>query len=160
YGQAKARSPLLSDMLKGPVYLVSSDNKLPDLVADLRGQVRIQLYGVISSKRGGLKTVFNNVPDVPVNKFILEMKDGNKSLIVNSTNRGREPQGADLKIKGKKGKKLKNNKYRLKVPSCKGKKKKYPQDRRPHRRGRLNSLRAGAPDSLRRNRRLEQPGAA
>jgi hypothetical protein len=123
YGHAKARSPLLSNMLKGPVYLVSSDNPLPDLVADLRGQVRIQLYGVISSKRGGLKTVFNNVPDVPVKKFILTMKKGNKSLIVNSTNLCNEPQRAVLNIKGQNAKKVVNNKYRLNVTGCKGKKK-------------------------------------
>ncbi len=48
-------------------------HKLPDLLADLRGQVNIQLRGVISSKRGGLKTVFNGLPDVPVKKFILNM---------------------------------------------------------------------------------------
>ena len=122
YGHAKARSPLLSNMLKGPVYLVSSNHKLPDLVADLRGQVRIQLYGVISSKRGGLKTVFNNVPDVPVKKFILTMRGGKKSLIVNSTNLCKEPQRAVLNIKGQNAKKVKNNKYRLNVTGCKGKK--------------------------------------
>ena len=58
YGHAEATSPLLASKLKGPVYLVSSNDKLPDLLADLRGQVNIQLRGVISSKHGGLKTVF------------------------------------------------------------------------------------------------------
>ena len=57
YGSAEAKTPLLDKKLKGPVYLVSSNDKLPDLVADLRGQVNIQLRGVISSKHGGLKTV-------------------------------------------------------------------------------------------------------
>lgn len=118
YGHAKARSPLLSRMLRGPVYLVSSNHQLPDLVADLRGQVRIQLYGVISSKRGGLKTVFNQVPDVPVKKFILTMEKGKKSLIVNSTNLCRRPQRAVLNIKGQNGKKVKSNKYRLNVSAC------------------------------------------
>ena len=58
YGHAEAVSPLLSKKLKGAVYLVPSGHTLPDLVADLRGQVEIQVHGVISSKRGGLKTVF------------------------------------------------------------------------------------------------------
>jgi len=123
YGYAKARTPLLSNMLKGPVYLVSSNHKLPDLVADLRGQVNIQLHGVISSKHGGLKTVFNPVPDVPVKKFILTMQKGKKSLIVNSTNLCKQPQKAVLNIKGQNGKTVKNNKYRLNVKSCKGKNK-------------------------------------
>jgi hypothetical protein len=123
YGQAEAKSPLLDKKLKGPVYLVSSDNPLPDLVADLRGQVNIQLYGVISSKRGGLKTVFRSVPDVPVKKFILNMRGGKKSLLVNSTNLCKEKQRAVLNIKAQNGKKIKNNKYGLKINSC-GKKKK------------------------------------
>src|SRR4029079_12428960 len=60
YGHAEASSPLLKQKLKGPVYLVSSKHKLPDLLADLNGQINIQLAGVISSQHGGLKTVFNN----------------------------------------------------------------------------------------------------
>ncbi|HEX4669735.1 MAG TPA: hypothetical protein VH275_07165 [Solirubrobacterales bacterium] len=123
YGHAEAKSPLLDKKLKGPVYLVSSDNPLPDLVADLRGQVNIQLHGVISSKRGGLKTVFNPVPDVPVKKFILNMQGGKKSLLVNSTNLCEKKQKAVLNIKAQNGKKVKNNRYALRINSC-GKKKK------------------------------------
>jgi hypothetical protein len=124
YGHAEAITPLLSNKLKGPVYLVSSNNPLPDLVADLRGQVNIQLHGVISSKHGGLKTVFNPVPDVPVKKFILNMEGGKKSLLVNSTNTCKSKQTAVLNLKGQNGKKVKNNKYGLNISSCGGKKKK------------------------------------
>jgi hypothetical protein len=122
YGQAEAKSPLLDSKLKGPVYLVSSNDKLPNLVADLRGQVNIQLRGVISSKRGGLKTVFPEVPDVPVKKFILNMKGGKKSLLVNSTNICAKKQKAVLNLKGQNGKQVKNNKYGLRVSSCNKKK--------------------------------------
>jgi len=124
YGQAEAKSPLLDKKLKGPVYLVSSSDKLPNLVADLRGQVNIQLRGVISSKRGGLKTVFPTVPDLPVKKFILNMKGGKKSLLVNSTNTCAKKQTAVLNLKGQNGKQVKNNKYKLNISSCAGKKKK------------------------------------
>ena len=86
YGHAEASSPLLKQKLKGPVYLVSSKHKLPDLLADLNGQINIQLDGVISSKHGGLKTVFNNTPDVPLKTFILNMQGGKKSLLQNSAN--------------------------------------------------------------------------
>ena len=123
YGHAEAVSPLLSNPLKGPVYLVSSSHTLPDLVADLRGQVNIQLHGVISSKHGGLKTVFNPLPDVPVKKFILNMEGGQKSLLVNSTNTCKSKQTAVLNIKGQNGKQVKNNKYALNMSSCGGKKK-------------------------------------
>lgn len=122
YGSAEATSPLLSGKLKGQVYLVSSNHKLPDLLADLRGQVEIYLRGVISSKHGGLKTVFNNTPDVAVSKVVLKMKGGKKSLLVNSTNTCAKPQRAVLKLKGQNGKKVNNNKFKLNVKSCKGKK--------------------------------------
>ena len=77
---------------------------------------------MISSKRGGLKTVFNNVPDVPVSKFVLNMKGGKKSLLVNSQNLCEKPPRAVVKMKGQNGKKQNNNKYKLNVTSC-GKKK-------------------------------------
>jgi hypothetical protein len=118
YGHAEAKSPLLSRKLSGPVYLVSSNHTLPDLVADLKGQVNIQLHGVISSKHGGLKTVFPEVPDVPVTKFILNMQGGKKSLIQNSTNLCKSPQRAILNIKGQNGKKVKNNKFPLAIDKC------------------------------------------
>ncbi len=119
YGHAEAKSPLLSNKLKGPVYLVSSNHELPDLVADLRGQVNIQLYGVISSKNGGIKTVFNNTPDVPVKKFILRMEGGKKhGLLVNSTNLCKGKLSSVMNMKGQNGKKVKNNRLPLKVNGC------------------------------------------
>ena len=39
YGHAKATSPLLDDPLKGPVDPTSPSNELPDLLADLHGQI-------------------------------------------------------------------------------------------------------------------------
>lgn len=119
YGHAEAKSPLLGKKLKGPVYLVSSNHELPDLVADLRGQVNIQLHGVISSKHGGIKTVFNNVPDVPVTKFILRMEGGKKKgLLQNSTNLCQGPLSSVMSMKGQNGKKIKNNRLPLKVSGC------------------------------------------
>jgi hypothetical protein len=118
YGKGWAKSPLLDKPLKGKVFLVSSNHKLPDLLVDLRGQVEIYLRGVISSKHGGLKTVFNNVPDVPVSKFILNMRGGKKSLLVNSTNTCATTQRAVLKMKGQNGKKKNNNRFKLNIASC------------------------------------------
>jgi hypothetical protein len=123
YGHASASSPLLKQKLKGPVYLVSSKHKLPDLLADLRGQINIQLDGVISSQHGGLKTVFNSTPDVPLKTFILNMRGGKKSLLQNSENLCKKKQLAILNMKGQNGKVMKNNKFRLNIASCGGKKK-------------------------------------
>ncbi|HEV7399753.1 MAG TPA: hypothetical protein VGN84_05730 [Solirubrobacterales bacterium] len=119
YGHAQAKSPLLGHALKGPVYLVSSDHELPDLLADLRGQVNIRVRGVISSKNGGIKTVFNNLPDVPVSKFILRMEGGSKKgLLVNSRNLCKGPLSSVMSMKGQNGKKIKNNHLPLKVSGC------------------------------------------
>ncbi len=118
YGHARGEVAAARREAERPVYLVSSNDKLPNLVADLRGQVNIQLRGVIGSKSGGLKTVFHDVPDVPVRKFILNMKGGKKSLLVNSTNTCEKKQRAVLNIKGQNGKKVKNNKFRLNISSC------------------------------------------
>jgi hypothetical protein len=123
YGKAWAKSPLLKGKLAGKVYLVSSKHELPDLLVDLRGQVEVYLRGVISGKRGGLKTVFNNVPDVPVSKFVLNMKGGKKSLLVNSENTCKRTQRAVLNIKAHNSRRVRNNKFKLNVVSCGGHKK-------------------------------------
>jgi hypothetical protein len=121
YGTATATSPLLSGNLSGPVYLVSSSDKLPNLVADLRGQVNVQLRGVISSVKGAMKTTFPTVPDAPVTKFVLRMDGGAKGLIQNSKDLCRSSRKGKLVIKGQNGKKVKNNKFKVKT-SCKKKK--------------------------------------
>jgi hypothetical protein len=118
YGEAEAKSPVLSGKLKGPVYLVPSGGELPNLVADLRGQVNIQLHGVISSKRGGLKTVFYPSPDVPVSKFTLLMDGGKKGLLVNTTNLCSKPRDSYMNIKGQNDKNVINKHLPLKVSGC------------------------------------------
>ncbi len=120
YGHAEARSPLLDHKLKGPVYLVSSDNELPDLLANLRGQVDIHLRGVITSPHGGIKTVFRSVPDVPVTKFILRMEGGKKKgLLVNSRNLCQgKGLSSYMNMKGQNGKKTVKKHLKLNVPAC------------------------------------------
>jgi hypothetical protein len=125
YGHAKATSPLLDNALKGPVYLTSSSNTLPDLLVNLRGQVPVQLRGVISSAHGRLKTVFNNTPDVAVSKFILTMKGGDKGLLVNSRNLCSGQTNGFLNMKAQNSRQLKRNNLRLNIPACGGGKKKH-----------------------------------
>jgi hypothetical protein len=118
YGHAEAWSPLLAEKVAGPVYMVSSDNELPDLLADLHGQVNIRLRGVISSSKARIKTVFNTVPDVPVSKFVLWMKGGKKGLLVNSRNLCGHPNNAVLNFKAQNGKKLRVKRQPIRVPGC------------------------------------------
>jgi hypothetical protein len=86
YGYARAFTPLLDAPLQGPVYLRSSSHELPDLVADLHGQVDIVLAGRTDSVRGRIRNTFDAVPDVPVSKFVLTLRGGRKGLLVNSRN--------------------------------------------------------------------------
>ncbi|HEX6204443.1 MAG TPA: hypothetical protein VFZ29_01365 [Solirubrobacterales bacterium] len=122
YGKARAFSPLLGKPLEGPVYLRSSNNTLPDMVAHLRGQVTIDLAGRIDSFRGGIRTTFGRVPDVPVSKFVLTLPGGKKGLLVNSTNLCAKPVKAIIRLKAQNGKKV-NRKPKLRTPCSKGKKK-------------------------------------
>jgi hypothetical protein len=85
YGRAMAKTPLLDEPLEGPVYLRSSSHKLPDLVADLNGQIHIVLVGRIDSVGGGIRARFGSVPDAPVSSVTFAMQGGKKSLLVNST---------------------------------------------------------------------------
>jgi hypothetical protein len=106
YGKATAVTPLLAEPLSGPVYLRSNggDRELPDLVADLRGQIHITLVGYIDSLKGGIRTSFEGVPDAPVSKFVLQMQGGKKGLIVNSRNICKAENRADVQMDGQNGK--------------------------------------------------------
>jgi hypothetical protein len=118
YGYARAQTPLLDKELAGPLYLVSSNHVLPDLVADLRGQVNVQLHGVITSKKARIKTVFAPIPDVPVSKFTLIMKGGKHGLLVNSRNLCGHKNFSFLNFKAQNGKKLTKKRLPLRVPAC------------------------------------------
>jgi hypothetical protein len=129
YGSARVKSPLLDDELAGPVYLVpgSTDSGLPDLLADLRGQVDIRLRGVISSSKARLKTVFPAVPDVPVSKFVLTMKGGKRGLLVNTRDLCRKRVVSYLNFEAQNAKRLKK-KLQLRVPGCKAPRTKRTSD--------------------------------
>jgi hypothetical protein len=104
YGEAMIQTPLLEKPLSGPVYLRSSNTKLPDLVADLRGQIEIALAGKIdTAKGGGLRATFAKVPDAPVTKFVLNMQGGKKGLLVNSESLCKHTQKASVQLGGQNG---------------------------------------------------------
>ncbi|HEY8082841.1 MAG TPA: hypothetical protein VIE64_04705 [Solirubrobacterales bacterium] len=86
YAHAQAYSPLLDEPLKGPVFLRSSNNLLPDLVFALHGQVDIDLVSRIDTARGRIRNTFDTVPDVPVSKFAATFPGGKRGLLTNSRN--------------------------------------------------------------------------
>jgi hypothetical protein len=104
YGQATAYSPILDKPISGPVYLRSSNHELPDLVADLGGEIDIDLVGRIDSENEKIRTTFETVPDAPVSRFVLEMQGGKKSLLVNSTDICARGHRAKVLIEGQNGK--------------------------------------------------------
>ena len=108
YGSAEAISPLLDQPLTGPVYLRSSDNKLPDLVVALRGPdsqpIEIELAGRIDSVNGGIRNSFELVPDAAVSKFVLKMRGGKKGLLVNSRDICKRTEHAVVRMVGQNGK--------------------------------------------------------
>jgi hypothetical protein len=130
YGYARARTPLLDDELAGPVYLVSSDHELPDLLADLRGQVNVRLRGVISATKARIKTVFYPVPDVPVSKFTLTMKGGKKGLLVNSRDLCAGANFSFLNFRAQNGKRLRKKRLPLRMPACKSRHRSGKQHRK------------------------------
>lgn len=119
YGRAKAWTPLLGKPLQGPVYLRSSNNPLPDLVMALGGELDIALVGRIDSVNRGLRTTFDAVPDAPITKFILRMRGGKKSLLVNSQNICRGSHRAVVKMRAQNGR-LVNSTPSLKSSGCGG----------------------------------------
>jgi hypothetical protein len=104
YGSATAVTPLLDKPLTGPVYLRASGNRLPDLVADLRGQIELELDGKIdTAKNAGLRARFNTVPDAPVTSFVLQLDGGKKGLLINSANLCKAKPKATVKLVGQNG---------------------------------------------------------
>jgi hypothetical protein len=83
-GRAKAVTPLLDEPLEGLAYLRSSSNELPDLAVDLKGQVDFEVAGKIDSVNGRLRSTFQEIPDVPVSEFVLNLVGGKKGLLINS----------------------------------------------------------------------------
>lgn len=89
YGHVKAYTPLFDEPLTGPVYLgVGFGYKLPALVTELNGKVRILAHGKVdTTKKKGLRTTFEFIPDAPISRIVLEMKGGKKyGLLENSEN--------------------------------------------------------------------------
>ena len=126
-GSATAVTPLLDQPLTGPVYLRSSNNNLPDLVAALQGPasqpVKIELAGRIDSSRGGMRTTFEAVPDVAVSTFTLSLLGGTRGLLRNTTSLCKKASFVKAGFTGQNGRKV-TLKPRLRAPCGKTKKRK------------------------------------
>jgi len=108
YGQVMARSPLFDFPVEGPIYLRSSNNPLPDMVAALEGPasfpIEVEAVGRIDSVNGGIRATFDSVPDAPITEIVARFPGGNKGLIVNSTNLCKQVNRVTAKFIGQNGK--------------------------------------------------------
>jgi hypothetical protein len=102
YGSAVAYTPLLDQPLRGNVYMKSSNNALPDLVADLHsGPIRIVLQGKIGPvKGGGIRAFFGELPDEPIERFVMTLYGGKRGLLVNSADICAKPPVSNVKAIG------------------------------------------------------------
>jgi hypothetical protein len=119
YGHAIAYSPLIAKPLEGPIVLRSSNNTLPDMVADLKGQVDVVLDGRIDSYKGGIRTTFTKIPDLPVSKFVINLPGGKHGLLQNSTNLCAKPVKGIIRLVGQNSRKS-NRHVKIQTP-CKAK---------------------------------------
>jgi hypothetical protein len=124
-GTVVARTPLLSKPLRGKVYFRSNggERELPDLVVDLRGQLRIDLVGYIDSVKGRVRTRFLHVPDAPVSSFTMKLFGGSRGLIENSRNLCLSNPRAELRLSAQNGREQDTN-PRIGLPCSKHPKKK------------------------------------
>jgi hypothetical protein len=103
YGKVSVRTPLLTEPMRGLVYLRSSPTGkgLPDLVADLHENgIRIAVVGKIDSPHGGMRARFNGLPDAPFETFRLTMNGGKRGLLENSTDLCVAPAFASVRLIG------------------------------------------------------------
>jgi hypothetical protein len=130
YGKAVARTPILDEPLTGPVFLRSSDNKLPDVVASLHnGEIDVVLVGRVDSVKGRLRNTFEATPDAPVSSVTVSLLGGKKGLFVNSTDLCKGTHRAIADFTGHNGKRHKFN-PELVATGCKGKAKKQKRQNR------------------------------
>lgn len=121
YGRVTAITPLLDAPLQGPVYLRSSNHNLPDLVLDLHGLVDVEAAARLDSIKGGIRASFEETPDAPLTKVILEMRGAKKGLIINSRNLCASISRAAVEATAQNGKE-RGLRPRLKPTACRGKK--------------------------------------
>jgi hypothetical protein len=81
-GSTIVHTPLLTDPLRGPVYLVQpKGGGFPDLWSQIEGNgVTMQLTGESSREDGRLVTEMVNLPDVPLSTFQMTLNGGRHAL--------------------------------------------------------------------------------
>ncbi|HWJ42751.1 MAG TPA: hypothetical protein VNR67_04890, partial [Solirubrobacterales bacterium] len=113
----EAKTPLLDKPLKGKIYFRSNggERELPDIVADVRGALRVTLVGFIDSVKGRVRVRFLGVPDAPVTSFKTNFFAGERSLLENSENLCKSKPRAEIRLKAQNGR-VQNTKPLIPAP--------------------------------------------
>ena len=128
FGGAAAKSPFLSEEVKGPVYLVQQTNtSLPGLLIDLHGRVnvKIQTKTTLVNNRA-IQSLVLNSPQLPISEFRIGLNGGKNGVFLNrqdlcfsgdSTSRFNDVSGL-IKDYGHNGTTTSEVKLKAKVNGC------------------------------------------
>jgi hypothetical protein len=83
-GWLDVQSPLLPQPERGRLYLLESDQRLPDLAASLVGSVDLNLHGHLTTPHSRIRASFDSLPDIPLSHLHLVLKGGFRGILVNS----------------------------------------------------------------------------
>lgn len=107
-GTAQATTPLLPGILAGDVFLAESATagNLPNLEVFLKGAASIHLTGVVTfnDTRTRLVNTFDNLPEVPLDLFVLTVDGGPNGLLNNAQDLCNGLGAADAVFNGYNGK--------------------------------------------------------
>jgi hypothetical protein len=83
-GWAVLRSPLLRGPLEGPIYLRRPSARLPDIVAEVRGEgLRFVLHGQTAAPRGRLRVRLAALPDIALSEARFTFAGGRHGIFAN-----------------------------------------------------------------------------
>ncbi len=108
-GTAGASSPLLPGSLSGDVYIVQlTKGALPELAFNLDNPLlSLRFDGLINLTGGRITTIFDNLPDVPLDSFTLSLNGGPKGTLTANSNLCAKAIGLDAEYVAHSGKVLK-----------------------------------------------------
>jgi hypothetical protein len=116
---ARAVSPFVTRSLRGPVWIVKQERRLPKLVVQLRGPLAIDFSGQIKiGSRNKITTIFPTVPDLPVTKFSLKFHSGRFGIVAANTNLCARKLFVHASFRGQNGKRS-DQRPQIKVNGCK-----------------------------------------
>ena len=106
-GSAVAETPLLAEPLRGAVYLLSPPGGgLPGLGIDLKGVLPVKLRASVSFADARVVSVLDDLPDVPLSRFTLNLGDGPRKLLRSSRDFCAEPGTIDAAFTAQAGREV------------------------------------------------------